>query len=246
MGFRGNGAAVVIGTVIALYGAFGVAQALQNAMNVIWSIPRHRRPNPVTARLRSLVLIGIAGLAVLATTAIPALGGSAGAGDVFGGWLAPLVTTLAVVVNSVVFITVFQISLASETSVRDVAPGAVAAGVNLADAASVRNRRRIEHREGLERHLRSVCTRSGSDGRVVPGRPRSRRERRDQRRANKHLFPRAFLTWFTDTVDLTHADQRAYTARAERGRANHSNRPKQKRQPASCGDARRSARCQVS
>ena len=42
-GLQGNGAAAVIGAVIAIYGALGVAQALQNAMNVAWAIPRHHR-----------------------------------------------------------------------------------------------------------------------------------------------------------------------------------------------------------
>ena len=65
-GLQGSGVALVVGGLVALYGALGVAQALQNAMNVAWSVPRHRRPNPVKARLRSLLLIGTAGIAVLA------------------------------------------------------------------------------------------------------------------------------------------------------------------------------------
>ena len=35
----------------------GVAQALQNAMNVAWAVPRNSRPTPVYARLKSLVLL---------------------------------------------------------------------------------------------------------------------------------------------------------------------------------------------
>ena len=46
---------------VALYGALGVAQALQNAMNVAWAVPRNDRPNPVTARLRSLLIIATGG-----------------------------------------------------------------------------------------------------------------------------------------------------------------------------------------
>ena len=85
-GLQGNRTAVVIGGLVALYGALGVAQALQNAMNVAWSVPRNRRPNPLKARLRSVLLIGTAGIAVLATTILSALGASAAAsgGPVLG------------------------------------------------------------------------------------------------------------------------------------------------------------------
>ena len=55
-GLQGNTTAIVIGAVTAIYGALGVAQALQHAMNVAWAVPRHRRPNPIKARLRSLLL----------------------------------------------------------------------------------------------------------------------------------------------------------------------------------------------
>ena len=40
VGLQGNRTAVVIGGLVALYGALGVAQALQNAMNVAWAVPR--------------------------------------------------------------------------------------------------------------------------------------------------------------------------------------------------------------
>ena len=46
-GLQGSPAALVVGGLIALYGAIGVAQAFQNASNVAWSIPRHRRPRRV-------------------------------------------------------------------------------------------------------------------------------------------------------------------------------------------------------
>ena len=127
---HGSAAAVVIGGLVALYGALGVAQALQNAMNVAWAVPRNRRPNPVKARLRSLLLIGTAGIAVLATTILSALGGGAAAnGTLFTGWVALLVTVAAVVLNAAVFIVCFRVATATKLSVRDVAPGAITAAV---------------------------------------------------------------------------------------------------------------------
>ena len=53
-GLKGSTTAVVVGVLVALYGALGVAQATQNALNIAWAVPRNRRPNPIMARLRSV------------------------------------------------------------------------------------------------------------------------------------------------------------------------------------------------
>jgi len=67
-GLRGSTPAVVIGAVVALYGALGIAHAVQNAMNTAWAVPRNRRPNPILIRARGFVLILIAGITIIATT----------------------------------------------------------------------------------------------------------------------------------------------------------------------------------
>jgi membrane protein len=211
-GLQGSGAALVIGGLIALYGALGVAQAFQNAMNVVWSVPRHRRPNPVKARVRSLLLIGTAGIAVLATTILSALGGSAGAdGTLFDGWVALVVTFAAVVVNAAIFIVAFRIATASKLSVRDVAPGAIVAAaiwqlLQVFGTAYVTNVVRdasitygvFDVVLGLLAwvFLAAIVVVVSVEINVV---------------RTKHLYPRALLTPFTDNVDLTRADQRAYT-----------------------------------
>ncbi|MCW2528880.1 MAG: ribonuclease, partial [Pseudonocardiales bacterium] len=41
---QGNVLALVIGIVGGLYGALGVAQATQNALNRMWAVPRNSRP----------------------------------------------------------------------------------------------------------------------------------------------------------------------------------------------------------
>ena len=56
-----------------MYGALGLGQAIQNATNVAWSVPRNRRPNPVLLRLKSLLLLILGGLAVLAITTLSIL-----------------------------------------------------------------------------------------------------------------------------------------------------------------------------
>ena len=186
VGLQGNRTAVVIGGLVALYGALGVAQALQNAMNVAWSVPRNRRPNPVKVRLRSLLLIGTAGIAVLATTILSALGGSAAtSGALFTGWVAVLVTAAAVVVNAAIFVVAFRVSTAIKLSVRDVAARRHHRRRHLAVAATVRDGVRGQRRQGRQRHLRGVRRGAWPAGVDLPGSPRCRGERRDQRRAHQ-------------------------------------------------------------
>ena len=56
-GLQGSGVALVVGALVAIYGALGVGQALQNALNIAWAVPRNDRPNPIKARVRSLLIV---------------------------------------------------------------------------------------------------------------------------------------------------------------------------------------------
>ena len=44
-GLHGSTSAVVVGSLTALYGALGLGQAAQNAVNVTWAVPRNSRLN---------------------------------------------------------------------------------------------------------------------------------------------------------------------------------------------------------
>ena len=116
---------LVVGVLGSLYGSLGVAQALQNAMNIAWAVPRNSRPNPIKSRGRGLLLLTTAGLAILATAVLSAVGSSVG-----GSWSDPgtavvrgLVILGSVAVNSCAFVLAFRIATARDLSVRDVAPG---------------------------------------------------------------------------------------------------------------------------
>ena len=110
----GGAAGLVIGIVGSVYGALGVAQAVQYAMNTAWRVPRNERPNPIKARGRSLLLLATAGLALLGTTVLSALGAS-GAGSL-GVALKILVLAASVLVNTGVFLLGFRIATAREVS----------------------------------------------------------------------------------------------------------------------------------
>ena len=49
-GLKSGGLGLIVGILGTVYGGMGVAQAMQNAMNIVWSVPRNKRPNPVVNR----------------------------------------------------------------------------------------------------------------------------------------------------------------------------------------------------
>ncbi len=203
---------LVIGVLGALYGGLGVAQATQNMMNTAWAVPRNSRPNPVKARGRSLLLLATVGVALLGTTVISALGGGAGA---FGAAARVLLIAASVALNAGAFILAFRIATTRELTTRQVAPGAVAAAIvwqllqsfgavyvgNVVKGASATNGV-FALVLGLLAFLYLTATAAVLcvEVNVV---------------AVDHLHPRALLTPFTDDVDLTPGDERAYTDQAQ-------------------------------
>lgn len=208
---------LVIGVLGSLYGGLGVAQAVQYTMNTAWAIPRNSRPNPFKARGRSLLLLGTAGLAVLGTTVLSALGAS-NAGSL-GLILKVLVLVASVAVNAVVFIFAFRIAAARDLTARDVGPGAVAAAIiwqllqtfgvvyvgHVVKGASATNGI-FAFVLGLLAflYITAVAVVLCVEANVV--------------RVDR-LYPRSLLTPFTDDVDLTGGDRRAYTGQAKAQRS---------------------------
>jgi YihY family inner membrane protein len=214
-GLRGSGTALVIGSLGALYGASGVAQAMQNAMNVAWAVPRHRRPNPIKSRLRSLIVILIGGSAVLATTILSVLGSSAADyGADLGRWSSILLVTAAVALNSAVVIGVFRVTTSSTSPVRDLLPGAISAAViwQLLQLFGGWYVGRVVKGAGVTYGVFAVVLGLlawiflAALGFVLSAEINVVRAKR--------LYPRALLTPFTDDVDLTSADRHVYAEAA--------------------------------
>jgi membrane protein len=208
----GGVAGLVIGVLGALYGALGVAQALQYAMNTAWRVPRNDRPNPLKARVRSLLLLATGGLAVLGTTVLSAFGAS-NAGSL-GVVVRVLVLVASILVNAVVFVFMFRLATARRLSVRDVAPGAVGAAVvwQLLQTFGVAYVGHVVRNASATNgvfalvlgllaffYLTAVAVVFCAEINVV---------------RVEVLYPRALLTPFTDDVDLTGGDARAYTGQA--------------------------------
>jgi YihY family inner membrane protein len=210
-GLQGSIGAIVIGGLVALYGALGIAQAIQNAMYVTWSVPRNHRPNPIRARLRSLRMIAVAGIAVVATTILSGAGSNARTfGADVGRWSTIAAIVLSILVNAAVFVVTFRIFRPDQVRRRDILPGAIVAAViwQLLQFFGVAFVGNVVKDSGATYgvfalvlgllawiFLAAVGVVIGSEINVV---------------RTKRLYPRALLTPFTDNVDLTDADRRAY------------------------------------
>lgn len=93
----GGTAGVIVGVLVSVYGGLGVGNAVQHALNTVWAIPRNSRPNPITVRLRSLVIVLTAGLAIVGTTTLSTLAA------LRVGWFGPPVSiTITLLANTLV------------------------------------------------------------------------------------------------------------------------------------------------
>lgn len=206
-GFMG----VTIGLVGALYGGLGVAVASQNAMNIVWAVPRNSRPNPIRVRIRGLMLLFTVGLAI---PALLVLNGFIAAVD-FGSSARALTFIGTAVLAMAVFTVAFRIGTARTMSLGDVLPGAIIAGLGwqlLQEFGSIYVQRVIARASAVNSvfavilgliafiYLAAALVVFCLEINVV--------------RAKK-LYPRSLLTPFTDNVVLTPGDEAAYTAAAK-------------------------------
>jgi YihY family inner membrane protein len=213
----GGGVGLVVGVLGSLYGAMGVGLAVQNAMNTVWSVPRNSRPDPFRSRLRSLELVAVAGLPVVATTVLSTLG-SSGAGSL-GALTKLLALVVSFAVNAAVFVLLFRIATGRSLTVRQVAPGAVAAAVvwqllqtfgvvyvgHVVKGASATN--------GVFALVLGLLAFFYVTATAIVLCAEANAVRVNE------LYPRALLTPFTDDVDLTPGDRRSYRGMAKAQRA---------------------------
>jgi uncharacterized BrkB/YihY/UPF0761 family membrane protein len=215
-GIQGSGVAVAVGIVASTYGAVGLGQAAQNAVNVVWAIPRNSRLNPLVSRFRSLLWLVLAGLALVVIAVLSSLSSHV---EVFGmgagigvRWL---VRAATVVIVAAVLALMMRLSTPQKDRWRDVLPGAAVISVLwqlLQMAGGTYVHHVIEHAGQMNGvfavvlglvallYVAGVMAILGLETNVVLA---------------KHLYPRALLTPFTDAVELTDADRKVYQEYAE-------------------------------
>jgi membrane protein len=218
-GLRGSTSAVVVGALAATYGAIGLGQAAQNAVNTVWAIPRNSRLNPVVSRLRSLVWLVLAGLALVVIAVLTSLASHIEVfGTQLGGGVRLLVLAATVVVNTLILALMMRWATPQKEHFRSVIPGAALIAVLwqlLQALGGIYVSRVISNASQMNGvfavvlglvallYIASVMAMLGLETNVVVA---------------KHLYPRALLTPFTDAVHLTEADRTVYReyAKAQR------------------------------
>jgi YihY family inner membrane protein len=218
-GLQGSVGAIVFGALGALYGAIGLALALQNVQSAAWAVPRNSRPHPVLTRVNSLFLLAVAGTVIFGVSILSAilteteLVGEMSTHRWFS-WLVRLMTVL--ILGSVMTVLLrMAAAKAIQHDIATAAPGGFTIAVlwqllqwlgamyvsRILDATS-------EMTEifgvvlglfGLL-YIGAIMGVLGIEVNVVLA---------------KRLWPRALLTPFTDRVDLTDADRRVYAMYAQ-------------------------------
>ena len=210
---QGSTTSTVVGILAATYGSLGLGQALQNALNVAWSVPRNMRPNPIRLRLKSLALLMIAGISVLAITIVSTLGSET---EVFGPRLDTTlrwaVRLLTVLLTGLVLTAVFQLAAARRHHLGRAAPGAFTVAVLwqvLQYVGTLYTTRVIAETQGMTGvfslvlgligiiYVAAFIGVLGMQVNVVLAR---------------RLWPRSIRSLFVDRDDLTDADRRAYAS----------------------------------
>lgn len=207
----GSFVTVAIGGLTALYGAVAVASAVQNAANVAWSVRRSQRPNPVTLRLRSVGLLCALGLFVLGTTILSQVGGALAGWLQLSGYVQVFALGGSLLISALLFIAIFRFGTVEKVSTRQMLPGALLAAVlwQLLQAGGASIVQLVVGRAGATESVFGIVLGLimwlyiASMGLVLCIELNVVLSRR--------LYPRALLTPMTDHVDLTIADQVAYT-----------------------------------
>ncbi len=214
--FNGSGVALAIGILGTLYGGLGAMQAAQAGFNQVYGVPRNRQPNPIKSRVRSVGLLALLGSGILLSTVIAVILSTAnGISANLGGALHVAGYVLNYAVNVALFSASFRLLTARELRVRQVlAGGIVAAALWMVIQAfgSSYISHQLKHSKHLYGvfgivlvtlawlYLQSVILILSAEINVV---------------LEYRLWPRSLLTPFTDNVQLTGADRRAYQQYAE-------------------------------
>jgi membrane protein len=125
---QGTGLPLIIGAVLLLLGARGVAGAMQNALCEVWGIKREDRPGFPMSQVWAFALVLTVGLGFIVTTFLSGVAG--GVGHVINGTVVHVATVLiSLVLNVGVFWLSFRIATARMVRWRDLRIGAAIAAV---------------------------------------------------------------------------------------------------------------------
>jgi YihY family inner membrane protein len=116
---------LIVGLLVLIWGASGLAQAGLFTMAQVWNLPGPARPGYVQRLSRAVAFLGVLGLGVILTTLLAGL-------DAFGHRAAPialLLVLLAALVNVAIYFIAFRVLTPKGVPSRKLLPGAVTGGI---------------------------------------------------------------------------------------------------------------------
>ena len=125
-GLTGHWYTLVVSLAISVWGAQGLARAIQTTFNSLWNVPFADRPNFIGMHLRSLGLTVVMGLSILVTGLLSGVGSLNGSIDIalrVGSFL------VSVAINILAFMLSFRLATARPVPFRDFVASAVIAAV---------------------------------------------------------------------------------------------------------------------
>jgi YihY family inner membrane protein len=122
---QGSGLALAVGLLGTLWAGLSITQQAQNAMNVIWGVPRKRWPGLGPRLARGFTILAVLGAGTLATTALSGVG--AGGGLPVVGWVLPFLGSL--LLNLALFQFAFMVLTTQRPPWRRLLPGTALAAV---------------------------------------------------------------------------------------------------------------------
>jgi uncharacterized BrkB/YihY/UPF0761 family membrane protein len=220
-GLQGSVSAIVFGGLGALYGAMGLGLGLQNVQATAWAVPRNSRPHPVLTRVTSVVLLATAGSVILGVSVLSALATETQlvgelSTHVWWRWLVRLVT-VAILGTVLTILLRMAAAKAIQHDIAGAAPGGFTIAVlfqflqaggtayvthvlNVTDENDMNATFGLVLGLMLFLYVAAIIGVLGIEVNVVLA---------------ERLWPRALLTPFTDHVDLTEADRKAYAMYAQ-------------------------------
>jgi YihY family inner membrane protein len=124
---EGSVIAIVVGLAVALWSGLRIVDAMQNALNDVWDLPRIARPKLVKRRLKGLLMLGLIGGGLVGSIAASNVAAFV---DVIPGLGKVAIWAGSALVSILLYLLAFQLLTDTELPWRDLWPGAIFGGIS--------------------------------------------------------------------------------------------------------------------
>ena len=119
-----GGLALALALLLTLWSGLGVVKVLESAMNSVWNVPYKDRPNFLHSTVRALLMLIVLGVLTL----LSSLAAGIGSGS-HTLWMVYAGASVALILNTALFLCAFKILTAADISWSTVAPGAIVGAI---------------------------------------------------------------------------------------------------------------------